>query len=686
MNKGENYRKPRKKRTFILVMLILLISGTMLALAEGKEQEQEEECVEEMQMPQIICPKPDGQNGWYLEAPEITVIHTEPEAMTCYRFTDASGNITEGELEWEAETSAPAAQILPEMFREGKNCLELSMVSREDGEELFHEKREILLDLTLPEEPEIQIPSYPDGNNNFFHTGIEVKIKSEDKVSGVEEIYVLLTGSEPRKITGNEGIIEIEPGYEGRISAYALDGSGRKSKVKVTGILLCEDEPPEAEMRVEGEFGVWRRKGVEVEVHIEDQGRKYKAASGLRTVTCRVGSKVVEEKSWDMEGESVFSDTLRFYVTQSSVKGRGIPVTVHVSDRAGNISFVTKELYIDLSDPAAEVTGVRDGQVFGENRKVVFTVSDENLLRDCGLTVSRTDINGTEERTERYDPEDWNGTGQEKNTEMNFSEDGRYVCTVRAKDASGRRAERTVTFVIDKTDPVIRYIEQLDGSCIPFFQWNYGNEMIRDLTENSHVMYLNGKRYFPGMKITAEGVYLLEIRARDMAGNEAAASAVFTIDHTEPVIYWGELRDGAVYTDKALLTVWVEGRGERIKSLEINGERQQLEYESRIFQYEITEPGKYTVRVQAEDEAGNCVKEKITFEVREQKGILPVLFPTKESYVSKNREGEVKVPLLPAAVILLAAAAGGAACLAGRKRFRSQKKNKRSGKTERNRV
>ena len=144
---------------------------------------------------------------------------------------------------------------------------------------------------------------------------------------------------------------------------------------------------------------------------------------------------------------------------------------------------------------------------------------------------------------------------------MEFSEDGKYVCTVTGTDASGRRTEKTISFIIDRTDPVIRYVEQLNGSHIPLFQWNYGKEMIQDLTENSYRMYLNGREYFTGTRITTEGRYLLEVRAWDQAGNHASAEAVFTIDHTGPAICWGELREGSVYEEGVLLTVW--GRRKR---------------------------------------------------------------------------------------------------------------------------
>ena len=64
-------------------------------------------------------------------------------------------------------------EISPELLEEGRNFLEIRMISGEDGRELFCVEKEILLDLSPPEVPDIYIPVYPDGNGTFFHSGTE---------------------------------------------------------------------------------------------------------------------------------------------------------------------------------------------------------------------------------------------------------------------------------------------------------------------------------------------------------------------------------------------------------------------------------------------------------------------------------------------------------------------------------
>lgn len=634
--------------------------------------------------PQVICLPPDGQNGWYITPPEIKIVHTELCAETVYKVTAPSGRVLEGSLrtkdpeeaggseeteekeeadgteeteekeeagemeedgkKTDQEALCGIAAIPPAAFEEGENLIEVWMVSLADGEELFRTEQEILFDLNPPDGLEIDIPAYRDGNRTFFHSPPEIDIKCTDTGSGAEYIQVTLDGGgeqRQEKIEGNSGTIHIPLGFKGRISVCAADRAGRKSEVLVSAPVLCEDEAPEITMEIVGAEG-WRQRAAGIKVHVKEPGDKYVFSSGIQSITCYVGEKIAVKKNWGYKEETVLSDTVSFEADQASESGKGLPVTVHVSDRAGNTSVLTKEIFIDVRPPEIEVSGVRDGMITAQKQKAVFMAGDENVLKDCRLTVIRMRPDGQSEMFLDAGTEEWVGSPQEKRFEAEFTEDGKYVCSVCAEDASGRRTEKTLSFVIDQTNPVIRYVDQLDGASIPYFEWNYGKEMIVDLTENSYIIYLNGRQYFPGTKVTKEGKKLLEVRARDQAGNESAAAAVFTVDHTPPKIFWGEIKNGDTCKGGAVLSLWVTGEDERLRTVIINGERQKLDYESRVFEYAITQNGDYTVSAEAEDLAGNLSEEKISFAVREKGGmpVIPGVFFRSGDHNSAGHSGE----------------------------------------------
>ena len=97
--KGEKRMKNRKKGFIgivILGMLITFLLCTGLSYDEnqkGGEEKKEETTGEEKsyENPQILCPEPDGENGWFQTKPQIQIIHTERQAIVWYELKSASG-------------------------------------------------------------------------------------------------------------------------------------------------------------------------------------------------------------------------------------------------------------------------------------------------------------------------------------------------------------------------------------------------------------------------------------------------------------------------------------------------------------------------------------------------------------------------------------------------------------------
>ena len=125
--------------------------------------------------------------------------------------------------------------------------------------------------------------------------------------------------------------------------------------------------------------------------------------------------------------------------------------------------------------------------------------------------------------------------------------------------------------------------------------------------------------YFPGSKVQKEGETVLKVRVEDAAGNVSTAEARFVIDHTKPVICFGELVAGKKYEKEALLFISTENEEDYITSILINGEPQKLSKGSKGFRFLIQTPWEYDIEAYAQDAAGNTAVSQISFQVIEPK-------------------------------------------------------------------
>ena len=531
------------------------------------------------------------------------------------------------------------AVISGEIWEEGENRLLVWMETVEDGTEVYREERKIRLDERPPGKVSF---TYRDSAGGYFSSSVKISVHASDEVSGVREI-ICTAGNRTKRLEGGQGTLEIPPGFTGKVTACAVDNSGREGPRSESDWICCEDEAPLISLDIGQKEGLWQDRAATVRLEVCESGEKYGFSSGLKSVTYYVDGQAAGRKEYP-DGSTVCSDSLSFKVDEASRNGQGIQIMAHALDRAGNTSVKIGKVFIDTEIPAISVKGIEEAAITGKDTEIEVTVSEENILSEGKVCVFRTVPGEDKQEVINMPLEIRDGAGQEFKKAVLLQESGMYECIVTAADAAGHKAEQKITFTIDRESPVIRYVDQMNGANIRFFQWNYGREeMIQDLTGYSYSMYLNGEPYFSGSMVTEEGEKLLEVRAEDEAGNVSFARAAFTVDHTPPVIHWGELEDGGKYDGTAVLGLWVDGTGERIRTLYINKERQKISADSRIFQYEITESGRYTVDVKADDLAGNESAEQISFEVREQNGLAgTVIEPVRRIFSGDEGELEEK--------------------------------------------
>ncbi|XEC95624.1 S-layer homology domain-containing protein [Paenibacillus tarimensis] len=189
-----------------------------------------------------------------------------------------------------------------------------------------------------------------------------------------------------------------------------------------------------------------------------------------------------------------------------------------------NSSDGTKSLHVKLRDDSLEESvALTDTIVLDTTAPVVGGVADGGAYNtDRTIAITETNPDSVTLNGGAFTP---GGT---------ITAEGEY--TLAARDLAGN--EKTVTFTIDKTAPVMNGVA--DGAV-------YGSDRTATFTDETGVTAaLNGAPYTEGGTI-GEGAHTLT--ATDAAGNETTVT--FTIDKTAPVVDGAE--DGEFYnTDRSL--------------------------------------------------------------------------------------------------------------------------------------
>lgn len=498
------------------------------------------------------------------------------------------------------------------------------------------------IDVTAPEKVEFQYSDFEEGEKVISNEKVELILKSQDKESEVAFIYYEISDGREGKLEGTEGSLILEPEFRGTVNAYAVDQAGNQSEISTSKEIICESTTPEIVLDLHGTEG-WNWDFVPVSVEIQDQ----EISSGLQSVKCYVNHEVVINEQIDLEN-AVSLWNGEFTVDIVSLNGSGIPIVVETTDYAGNIQTASRLVYIDRSYPQIEISGSYDKMISGEGVIMEIVAADENILENGKIMVWRNPPKQErslyiEQMQEQAVPCQKNESGEGCVWKLVLEEDGVYEVEVTVQDAAGHQQVLHQTLTVDRTNPIIRFIEQMHGTHIPYFQWNYDvSEMIEEFTEYQYQMTLNGRMYTSGTCVEEEGEKLLSVEVIDAAGNRSTANAVFYIDHTPPEIQAYQLKDGGIYEESAELNLEVGEPGAYLEGVFINSEKINLTEDSQIFSQTLEEPGEYIVRARAKDLAGNKSELELKFRI-EKRSLAAVLFkPVKKLLSEEGNQKEQK--------------------------------------------
>ena len=376
-------------------------------------------------------------------------------------------------------------------------------------------------------------------------------------------------------------------------------------------------------MSVPQGFDAWYQQQVTLNVEGDD------SESGISSISCAVGGKVIG---------SVERKQGSFVITYPSVMQKGVEVTVTAEDKAGNKSVQIKTVYIDKEVPKVTITGAKNYMITSKSIVVTGTIDEENGLKDFDMKIIRESTEGTKKK---MSVSEWKEEGTKKTVRYLLKKDGIYYIEIRATDLSGYTSTQKMQVIIDKTNPVIGYIDTLNQKYMKKFQWNYHpRDIIKDFTTYTYDVRLDGQLYPKGKSVTAEGRHKITVKAIDAAGNKAQAEAEFIIDHTAPEIIFQNIKDGEEYEEECSFQVELGKEEDIIQQIQINGEKQRIDLGLKKYEYTLHECQDYEIVVKATDRAGNEAEKRIYFQIVPKKLFIKRITEPVKKYLGAEHGQE----------------------------------------------
>lgn len=449
---------------------------------------------------------------------------------------------------------------------------------------------------------------YPeaDGRNGYYITAPAVKLTHNSKRGST--VYCLKNNGVVRaegelKEEESSVVLQEEKFEEGSnvLAVYMKDEAGEKvEEYEETVEIRLDTQKPVFEMKASEGFEAWYQKEAWIYVTADD-GEK---GSSIESVSCYGGNQ--------MAG-TVKGSTGEFLITHASENGKGVNITVTVVDKAGHRSEKTRKMYIDNSAPKVAMDGITDYMITSQPVSVIYKIKEDNGLKVCKAQAEWEDPDG---RKQVLPAEEWTDETGVRETALTLSEDGIYFLSLSAEDLAGYTDKKEAQIIIDSRNPVIRYVDRLEGAYMKSFRWNYERDaFIQDFTSYTYQIQLDGQPYPIGEEVTAEGRHTLKVNVVDSAGNKAEAAATFVVDHTPPEIIFSDVEENGEYEEEKSFKVTLKNPTDEIQEIRINGTPQTLSREGKAYHYTVQEHKSYEVEAKACDKAGNQAISRVAFEV-----------------------------------------------------------------------
>ncbi len=215
---------------------------------------------------------------------------------------------------------------------------------------------------------------------------------------------------------------------------------------------------------------------------------------------------------------------------------------------------------VDYTPPRVDITTpLNDSYLDATEIPVVGTISDENLLYYSIINVGPSGEILIDEGSQSREAHTFGI--------LNELPEGQYRLKVVARDSAENTEEKTIVFVLDRTPPEVLLLSPVDGEIYggregtveikgSITERNLETYIIRYTSVKTPLQWKTLARsedppqgdilyqWRTDRDVVEDGIYVLSLYAKDLAGHEAETRVKITIDNTVPLVYIKEPEEG----------------------------------------------------------------------------------------------------------------------------------------------
>jgi len=489
-------------------------------------------------------PAADGANGWNVSPVTVSV-----------KGTDATSGVSSQMVSSDGSTWMSSLTI----SMDGTYSLH-GRVTDNAGNVTTLAPITIQVDRTPPNPGVSLSPAVPNGANGWYISPVTATANSSDVTSGIASQAVSLDGStwKPSVSISTDGTYTVQ--------IQATDNAGNTASSSKT--IRLDTTPPTASFVLppaDGQNG-WYLSTMNVSVSGTDAG------SG-------VASQMVS-----LDGQTWSSSLTLSMDGVYTVHGR-------VTDNAGNVTNIIQTVSIDHTPPIPDAS-LSPASPDGINGWYVspVTITANSSDGTSGISSQGVSLDGTT----------WKPS-------ITLSTDGTYTVQVQAQDKAGNTASTTKTIKLDITPPTANFqAPPADGDngwyVSPVTVSAVGTDAASGVA--SQRVSLDGSTWVSSLTFSNDGVYTVQGRVTDNAGNVTNISQTIHIDHTSPVI------STPVLAGTTGLAGWYTSSvGVSVSATDATSGVATTQYSVDGGAWQTTTPtlldGQHTVQIKVTDHAGN---------------------------------------------------------------------------------